>query len=87
MGVSIPHRRELPYYCITCHFFLVLLHGSDSASLAVSYNFSHHQMTNCAASPQAAIVELANFAELPKLTEKFELMEKFTSPSQPPFIH
>jgi len=40
--------------------------------------FSHHPMTNCAASSQAAITELADFAKLVGFTE---LMEKERVPT------
>jgi len=49
--------------------------------------------TNCAASPQAVIMELmdfmehTDFMELAELTELTKLMEKFLPPNQLPFLN
>jgi len=43
-------------------------------------------MTDCAASPQAVIAELVDFAELAELTELTTLLQKFLSPPANPLL-
>jgi len=50
------------------------------------YNFSHSPMTDCTASPQAAIAELADFADLTELAELTKLTEESSCPLAKP-IH